>query len=82
MADSEFDMISHFGALDELIQLIYQGANKFVLLSAVDSVHWKVHLGLTNSGRWWSGRWSEKDIFKFLVRLGTLSSASISDGLR
>jgi len=53
--------------LDELIQLIYQGPNKFVLLSAVDSVHWTVHLGLTGlEGRWWKGTWSEKDIFKFL----------------
>lgn len=67
MADSDFDMIAHFGAVDELIQLIYQGSNKFVLLSAVCSVHWSVHLGLTGSGRWWNGQWSERDIFKFLV---------------
>lgn len=70
MADveSEFDMVSHFGAVDELIQLIYQGANKFVLISAVDSVGWTLHLGLTGAGRWWKGKWTEKDIFKFLVR--------------
>ena len=68
MADSEFDMISHFGAVDELIQLIYQGTNKFVLISAVNNVYWTLHLGLTgNEGRWWKGRWSEKDIFRFLV---------------
>ena len=67
-SDSEFDMVSHFGAVDELIQLIYQGSNKFVLISAVDNVHWTLHLGLTGVGRWWKGQWTEKDIFKFLVR--------------
>lgn len=67
MADSHFDMLEHFGALDELIQLIYQGTNKFVLLSAVDSSRWTVHLGLTGSERWWRGVWSERDVFKFLV---------------
>ncbi|KAI0686854.1 hypothetical protein BC835DRAFT_432649 [Cytidiella melzeri] len=67
MADSEFDMISHFGAVDELIQLIYQGTNKFVLISAVDGAHWTLHLGLTGAeGRWWKGNWTEKDIFRFL----------------
>ena len=57
-SDSEFDMVSHFGAVDELIQLIYQGSNKFVLISAVDNVHWTLHLGLTGVGRWWKGQWT------------------------
>lgn len=67
-SDSEFDMVSHFGAVDELIQLIYQGSDKFVLISAVNNVHWTLHLGLAGVGRWWKGQWTEKDIFKFLVR--------------
>jgi hypothetical protein len=68
MAESEFDMISHFGAVDELIQLIYQGTNKFVLISCVNNVDWTLHLGLTGiEGRWWKGSWSEKDILRFLV---------------
>ncbi|KAI0344538.1 hypothetical protein BDW22DRAFT_1354620 [Trametopsis cervina] len=67
MSESEFDMITHFGAVDELVQLIYQGANKFVLVSAVESVYWTLHLGLTGpEGRWWKGKWAERDIFKFL----------------
>jgi len=53
------DVFSNFGALDELVQLIYQGAAKFVLLSKVDDKSWTVHLGLTGAeGRWWTGSWS------------------------
>ncbi|KAI0093434.1 hypothetical protein BDY19DRAFT_990072 [Irpex rosettiformis] len=63
-------MVSHFGAVDELIQLIYQGSNKFVLISAVSSSHWTLHLGLNGAGRWWKGKWSERDIFKFLGNTG------------
>lgn len=65
---SDVDVISHFTALDELIQLLYQGAHKFVVLSAVDDANWIVHVGLSKSeGRWWKGTWSEKDIRKFVV---------------
>ncbi len=68
MPVSDFDFISDFSALDELIQLIYQGSYKFVLISSVDSVSWTIHLGLTGSeGRWWKGKWTEKDIDKFIV---------------
>lgn len=59
---------SHFAALDELVQLIYQGPLKFVVLSSVNDAGWTVHLGLTGiSGRWWKGTWTEKDVDKFVV---------------
>ena len=60
---------TQFASLDELIQLIYQGAHKFVVVSAVNHTGWTVHLGLTgSSGRWWEGRWTEKDFNDFVVR--------------
>lgn len=60
-------MISEFGTLDELIQVIYQGANKFVVLSSVADDAWSVYLTLANSeGRWWTGRWTEKDVLDFV----------------
>ncbi|KAJ3522484.1 hypothetical protein NM688_g8866 [Phlebia brevispora] len=63
----EESFLSHFGALDELIQLIYQGPSKFVVLSSVNDAGWTVHLGLTGtSGRWWKGTWTEKDVNKFV----------------
>ena len=70
MSDSDADILSHFSVLDELIQLIYQGAEKFVVLSAADDDSWTVHVGLSSSddGRWWKGSWQEKDIRKFVVR--------------
>lgn len=65
---TDFDMISEFGTLDELIQVIYQGANKFVVLSSVADDAWSVYLTLANSeGRWWTGRWTEKDVLDFVV---------------
>lgn len=68
MPDSETDILTHFAALDELIQLIYQGSHKFVVLSSVDDVSWTIHLGLNgDDGRWWRGRWTERDIRGFVV---------------
>ena len=65
---TDFEMISEFGALDELIQVIYQGASKFIVLSSVADDAWSVYLTLTNSeGRWWSGSWTEKDVLDFVV---------------
>ncbi|KAJ3490936.1 hypothetical protein NLI96_g1066 [Meripilus lineatus] len=73
MPDSETDILTHFAALDELIQLIYQGSHKFVVLSSVDDVSWTIHLGLNgDDGRWWRGRWTERDIRGFV---GNSSSA-------
>jgi len=63
--DSESDdVFSHFAPLDELIQVIYQGSLRFVVLSAVNEVSWTVHVGLCGTGRWWRGRWKEKDVRK------------------
>lgn len=56
-------MDAYFSALDELIQVIYQGSAKFVLLSRVDYTSWTVHLGLSGSeGRWWRGQWTDEDV--------------------
>ncbi|KAI0365659.1 hypothetical protein BV20DRAFT_724205 [Pilatotrama ljubarskyi] len=60
---SDSDAISHFTPLDELIQVIYQGSARFVIISSVDDTSWTVHVGLTgDEGRWWQGRWTEKDV--------------------
>lgn len=65
---ADLDMISEFGALDELIQVIYQGAHKFIVLSNVTDDAWSVYLTVVNSeGRWWSGGWTEKDVLDFVV---------------
>ncbi|KAL1945989.1 hypothetical protein VTO73DRAFT_1991 [Trametes versicolor] len=60
---SDSDTISHFTPLDELIQVIYQGSSRFVIISSVDDANWTVHVGITgDDGRWWQGRWTEKDV--------------------
>ncbi|KAG1864396.1 hypothetical protein F4604DRAFT_1783232 [Suillus subluteus] len=57
------DVLSHFGVLDELIQVIYQGFDRFVVLSQVTESAWSIHLGLKGpEGRWWRGSWSTKHI--------------------
>ncbi|KAM5531846.1 hypothetical protein V8D89_014476 [Ganoderma adspersum] len=57
------DILSHFTPLDELIQVVYQGSARFVILSSVDDACWTVHAGLTgDAGRWWRGRWTDKDV--------------------
>lgn len=61
------DMTSDFFALDELIQVIYQGAQKFIVLSTVSSTAWTVHVTLDKTARWWSGKWSTNDIEEFMV---------------
>ncbi|KAL0956244.1 hypothetical protein HGRIS_002398 [Hohenbuehelia grisea] len=61
------DMLEHLGGLDELVQVIYQGAHRFVVLSSVDSVQWRVHLGLSgHEGRWWRGLWSVDDVLELV----------------
>lgn len=60
----------YFSALDELIQIIYQGAVKFVLLSRVDYNSWTVHLGLSGpEGRWWRGKWTDEKVKSITVSL-------------
>ena len=62
------DVLSHFGGLDELIQVIYDGVERFVLLSKVDYTSWTIYLGLQGpEGRWWKGHWHEKDILQLAV---------------
>lgn len=66
---SDSDVVFFFSPLDGLIQVIYQGSSRFVVLSSVDDTHWKVRLGLSDSnGRWWEGRWGEKEIREAAVR--------------
>lgn len=62
-------LFSHFTALDERIQLHYQGSSRFVILSKVTDDAWIVHLGLAREGRWWKGSWEEGDILEIAVRL-------------
>jgi len=72
------DVLSHFGALDELIQVIYEGIERFVLLSKVDYESWTMYLGLQGpEGRWWRGCWLEKDI---LHLTGSKASEMILEG--
>ena len=71
---SDSDVISHFSPLDELIQVVYQGSARFVILSSVDDASWTVHVGLTGEeGRWWRGRWTDKDVKKQFVSLLALN---------
>lgn len=66
-SDSE-DVLSHFGVLDELIQVIYQGSYRFVLLSAVADSAWTIHLRLSGQeGRCWRGTWGESDVLNIAV---------------
>lgn len=58
---------ANFSCLDELIQVVYQDVNRFVVLSNVSSTEWTIHLGLTGEGRWWRGRWQDADLTKLVV---------------
>jgi hypothetical protein len=69
------DVLTHFGCLDELVQVIYQGFSRFVVLSAVDNQGWTIHMGLQGpEGRWWTGRWTAEDILRIAVRPSSLPS--------
>lgn len=60
----------YFSALDELIQIVYQGSAKFVLMSRVDCTSWIVHLGLSGpEGRWWRGKWTDENVKAVTVSL-------------
>ena len=64
------DVLSHFAKLDELIQIVYQGFDRFVVLSHVNESAWTIHLALKGpAGRWWRGSWSAQDIHHIVVRL-------------
>lgn len=61
--------LDHFGVLDELIQVIYQGVDRFVVLSGATDEAWIVSVGLEGpEGRWWQGRWEEDTVLRAVVR--------------
>lgn len=58
--------ISDFAALDDLIQIIYQGFNKFIIISKVLTSSWIINVALAGEdGRWWKGVWSDSDLATF-----------------
>jgi len=63
------DIFANFSVLDEVIQVVYQSIYKFVVLSIVKDDCWVMYLGLSDSGRWWKGSWTEADVHEALVRL-------------
>ena len=65
MAESVLD---NFTVLDEVVQLVYQGSSRFVVLSHVKDNAWLLHAGLAREGRWWQGKWLENDVLHFVVR--------------
>jgi len=78
---SDSDVVSSFSSLDELIQVIYQGSSRFVVISSIDETSWKVRLGLSDSnGRWWEGRWGEKEI-RQAVTTASCSGEALGDTL-
>ena len=64
MAESVLD---NFTVLDEVVQLVYQGSFRFVVLSHIKDDAWLLHAGLAREGRWWQGRWLENDVLHFVV---------------
>ncbi|KAJ7124992.1 hypothetical protein C8R44DRAFT_840229 [Mycena epipterygia] len=69
------NVMANFGVLDELVQVIYQGMDKFVLLSDVADDKWNIHLGLAGpEGRWWRGSWRAADV---LAIVGKASSDTL-----
>lgn len=62
------NILAHFSCLDELIQVIYQSLDRFVVLSSASDDEWIVHVGLSGAeGRWWRGSWAEADVLKLIV---------------
>ncbi|KAJ6558484.1 hypothetical protein DFH09DRAFT_1162945 [Mycena vulgaris] len=71
------NVMANFGALDELVQVIYQGMDKFVVLSDVTDDKWNIHLGLSSpEGRWWRGSWRAADV---LAIVGKSSSDTLQE---
>jgi hypothetical protein len=61
-------VLPFFDPLDELIQVIYQGIERFTILSKLNDDDWTIHVGLEGEeGRWWRGRWEEDDAESALV---------------
>ncbi|KIM53652.1 hypothetical protein SCLCIDRAFT_31710 [Scleroderma citrinum Foug A] len=71
------DVFSHFGRLDELIRMVYQGFDRFVVLSHVNESAWTIHLALKGpAGRWWRGSWSAQDVLHIV---GKNASSQVLD---
>ena len=76
MTATESELFDALTALDDLIQVIYQGAHRFVVISRLHlpysfsssslstepNSHWDIHLGHADKARWWRSRWKEEDI--------------------
>ncbi|KIJ67494.1 hypothetical protein HYDPIDRAFT_108283 [Hydnomerulius pinastri MD-312] len=77
------DALTHFGGLDELIQVVYQGFDRFVVLSQVNDSAWTVHLGLKGpQGRWWRGSWSAQDVVQIVgLKASTQTLENFADKL-
>jgi hypothetical protein len=60
--------------LDDLVHLIYQSLNRFVLVSTVSDECWVINLGLRagaipgSRAKWWRARLSESDLLNHAVR--------------
>lgn len=61
---SRMSVFDDFGPLDERIQVIYQGIDRFVVLSNVDFVDesWTVYVALADKGRWWRTTRGAKEV--------------------
>ena len=80
MSTTETDLFDALTALDDLIQVIYQGVDRFVLLSRLHlpfsfsaptissepSPHWDLYLGHADKARWWRAHWKEADVKGFV----------------
>ncbi|KAL1747083.1 hypothetical protein HDZ31DRAFT_80777 [Schizophyllum fasciatum] len=75
MSSSKVDIFSNFSCLDDVIQVIHQGTDKFVLTSTVTKDSWDIHISLEGRrGRWWEGQWQEADVTKIV---GTKAAAKM-----
>ncbi|KAH8827967.1 hypothetical protein DL96DRAFT_1130058 [Flagelloscypha sp. PMI_526] len=68
------DVFANFSALDELIQVIYQGVEVFTVLSNVSDIDncWSIHL--SSNGRWWKGYWTPRNVLDII---GSSPSSSL-----
>jgi len=71
-------LFDSFSPLDEIVQVVYQSVHRFVVLSNVNfgpiDPGWEVHVGIADMGRWWKGRWVEKDVEQIA---GTTTSSTL-----
>lgn len=88
MTTTESELFDALTDLDELIQVIYQGAHRFVVMSrlhlpysfaspstsAEANPHWDIYLGHADKFRWWRARWREEDLKRVV---GSSASTSL-----